>query len=110
MPVVDLLLRNIFPSMATPLPTHADSTIHLARAAALSPTGRVISLEYDARHASVATQNITNSGLSHLVDIRVGDARQLVGKLQDEKQVFDIVFIDADKECECSFTQMRRAG
>ena len=78
------------------------STIWLARA--LSPGGRIITLEYDARHADVARQNISREGLSHLVDIRVGPALDTLPKLEKEGAgPFDLAFIDADKENNASY-------
>jgi predicted O-methyltransferase YrrM len=73
------------------------STIWLARA--LAPGGRLITLEFDARHANVAQKNISREGLSHLVDIRVGPALDALPKLEQEGAgPFDLAFIDADKE------------
>ncbi|MFF6977213.1 O-methyltransferase [Streptomyces sp. NPDC008343] len=72
------------------------STIWLARA--LPADGRLISLEYDPRHAEVATRNIARAGLDKLVEVRVGPALESLPKLADENPApFDLVFIDADK-------------
>ncbi len=73
------------------------STIWLARA--LPPGGRLVTLEYDPRHADVARVNIARAGLSHLVDIRVGRAIDTLPKLATEgRGPFDLTFIDADKQ------------
>ncbi|MGW2960056.1 O-methyltransferase [Streptomyces sp. NPDC001220] len=72
------------------------STIWLARA--LPEDGRLISLEYNARHAEVAVRNIARAGLERLVEVRVGPALESLPKLADENPApFDLVFIDADK-------------
>ncbi|MEV5957586.1 O-methyltransferase [Streptomyces sp. NPDC051987] len=72
------------------------STIWLARA--LPADGRLISLEYSARHAEVAVRNIARAGLEKLVEVRVGPALESLPKLADENPApFDLVFIDADK-------------
>ncbi|WP_406009217.1 O-methyltransferase [Streptomyces sp. NBC_00637] len=72
------------------------STIWLARA--LPADGRLISLEYDPRHAEVATRNIARAGLDKLVEVRVGPALESLPLLADENPPpFDLVFIDADK-------------
>ncbi|QJT01383.1 O-methyltransferase [Streptomyces asoensis] len=72
------------------------STIWLARA--LPADGRLISLEYDPRHAEVATRNIARAGLDKLVEVRVGAALESLPLLADENPPpFDLVFIDADK-------------
>ncbi|MZG12012.1 methyltransferase, partial [Streptomyces sp. SID5914] len=72
------------------------STIWLARA--LPADGRLVTLEYNARHAEVATRNIARAGLDALVDVRLGPALESLPKLADENPApFDLVFIDADK-------------
>ncbi|WP_030931966.1 O-methyltransferase [Streptomyces sp. NRRL S-646] len=72
------------------------STIWLARA--LPEDGRLISLEYSAKHAEVAGRNITRAGLDRIVEVRVGPALESLPKLADENPPpFDLVFIDADK-------------
>ncbi|MEU1274661.1 O-methyltransferase [Streptomyces sp. NPDC005799] len=72
------------------------STIWLARA--LPEDGRLVSLEYSAKHAEVAVRNIARAGLDRLVDVRVGPALESLPKLADENPApFDLVFIDADK-------------
>ncbi|MGW1625760.1 O-methyltransferase [Streptomyces sp. NPDC002172] len=72
------------------------STIWLARA--LPADGRLISLEYSARHAEIAVRNIARAGLEKVVEVRVGPALESLPKLADENPApFDLVFIDADK-------------
>ncbi|MFJ9924994.1 MULTISPECIES: O-methyltransferase [Streptomyces] len=72
------------------------STIWLARA--LPEDGRLVSLEYNARHAEVATRNIARAGLERIAEVRVGPALESLPKLADENPApFDLVFIDADK-------------
>ncbi|WP_224364333.1 O-methyltransferase [Hyalangium versicolor] len=70
------------------------STIWLARA--LPPEGRVITLEYEPRHAEVAHKNLARAGLSGQVEVQVGRAIDLLPKLEPAAP-FDFVFIDADK-------------
>ncbi|MFW5934163.1 MAG: O-methyltransferase [Actinomycetota bacterium] len=72
------------------------STIWLARA--LPPGGRLISLEYEPRHAEVARENLTLAGLSDVVEVRVGRGLELLDELVSARtRPFDLVFIDADK-------------
>lgn len=72
------------------------STIWLGRA--LPADGRLISLEYEAKHADVATRNIARAGLEAMVEVRVGPALDSLPQLADENPApFDLVFIDADK-------------
>jgi predicted O-methyltransferase YrrM len=70
------------------------STIWLARA--LPPGGRVITLEFDPKHADVARGNIARAGLTDLVDVRVGRAIDTLPTLAGGDP-FDLIFIDADK-------------
>jgi predicted O-methyltransferase YrrM len=73
------------------------SAINLARG--MSEDGRLISLEIDEHHAEVARQNVERAGLAEKVEIRVGDARELLAKIaESDEGPFDLVFIDADKE------------
>jgi predicted O-methyltransferase YrrM len=72
------------------------STIWLARA--LAPGGKLITLEYEPRHADVARANIERAGLAHLVEIRLGKAIDTLPRIAAEGgALFDLVFIDADK-------------
>ena len=72
------------------------STIWLARA--LSADGKLITLEFDPKHAQVAGNNIKRAGLSSIVDIRIGKALDLLPKIEKENIApFDLIFIDADK-------------
>jgi predicted O-methyltransferase YrrM len=70
------------------------STIWMARA--LPPDGRLITLELEQKHADVARANFSRAGVSHLVDVRVGPALELLPSLGGDGP-FDVIFIDADK-------------
>jgi len=70
------------------------STLWLARA--LPEGGKVITLEYEPRHAEIAAQNIRRAGLEHKGTLRVGAALDTLPTLADAAP-FDMIFIDADK-------------
>ena len=74
------------------------STIWLARA--LPDGGRLVTLEFDPKHAEVARTNLARAGLAGVVELRVGRALDTLPQLAAEKSrgPFDMVFIDADKE------------
>jgi predicted O-methyltransferase YrrM len=73
------------------------STIWLARGA--GPQGRVVTLEYEPRHAEVAKANVARAGLADRVDIKVGAALETLPTLSTAAEgPFDLVFIDADKD------------
>lgn len=69
------------------------STMWLA--SALPAGGKLVTLELEEKHAAVARKNLERAGLLSNVEIQVGDARQLLARLNSE---FDLVFIDADKQ------------
>jgi predicted O-methyltransferase YrrM len=72
------------------------STIWLSRA--LPTNGRLVTLESNPVHAEIAQANITRAGLSHLVELRLGNAVESLQKLDAEgNELFDFIFIDADK-------------
>lgn len=74
----------------------AYSTIWLARA--LPDDGRLVSLEVDPHHATIARTNVARAGLAARVEIRVGAALDTLPALASEAPPpFDLVFIDADK-------------
>lgn len=78
------------------------STIWMARA--LPETGRLITLEYNQKHAEVARANIERAGLSHQVEIRVGRALDSLPQIAAQGlDPFDLVFIDADKQSNAEY-------
>jgi caffeoyl-CoA O-methyltransferase len=63
---------------------------------ALSKTGgRLITIDIDEQRHRIALANFKEAGLSAYVDARLGDAHEIVPKLEGP---FDFVFSDADKE------------
>jgi predicted O-methyltransferase YrrM len=70
------------------------STIWLARGA--GPQGRVVTLEYEPKHAEVARANLERAGVSDRVEVVVGAALDTLPTVTGGP--FDLVFIDADKE------------
>ena len=57
--------------------------------------GRVLSLEHDPRKIDAWHSNIAEAGLEEWADLVEGDARDTLASIDD---VFDVVFIDAEKE------------
>lgn len=72
------------------------STIWLAKD--LPNDGIIISIEYCKIHADIAQKNIEFAGLSHKVEIILGDAVDVMEMLISKNcQPFDMIFVDADK-------------
>lgn len=79
------------------------STIWLARAA--GPSGRVVTLEYEATHAEVARANVARAGVGDRVEVIVGAALDTLPRLASQYGPFDLVFVDADKENNTAYVQ-----
>lgn len=74
----------------------AYSTIWMARA--LPSDGKIVTLELDPFHAQVAEANLSVAQISHMVELRVGEALHQLARMADEGvETFDFIFIDADK-------------
>lgn len=72
------------------------STLWLARA--LPEGGKLVTLEYEPRHAAVARDNLARAGVADKVEVVVGPAMStLPGAIERAGGPFDLVFIDADK-------------
>lgn len=78
------------------------STINLARG--VGPDGRVVTLEFDPRHAEVARTNLARAGVADRVEVLVGAALDTLPTLQHGAP-FDLVFIDADKENNVAYVE-----
>jgi len=73
------------------------STIWLARALAVG--GKLITIEFEPKHAEIAAANIARAGLADRVELRRGRAADVLPQLAAEgRGPFDLFFIDADKE------------
>jgi caffeoyl-CoA O-methyltransferase len=66
------------------------STIWLARA--LPREGRLLSLELREEHAAYARENVNRAGVGEQVEIRIGDAMELLTALEEEGASFDFLF------------------
>jgi predicted O-methyltransferase YrrM len=72
------------------------SGIWLARA--MPPDGHLVTIEADPGHAAVARLNFERANVANVVDLRVGQALDVLRQLEAERSApFDLAFIDADK-------------
>ena len=96
--VLQVLLRSVRATRVLEIGTLAGySAIWMARA--LPVDGTLLSLEIDPDRAVLARRMVERAGLEEKVEVRVGDARQEMAALAaDQRNDFDAVFIDADKE------------
>jgi predicted O-methyltransferase YrrM len=79
------------------------STINLARG--VGPDGRVVTLEFEPRHAEVARVNFDRAGVAERVEVIVGTALDTLPRLAQRGEVFDLFFIDADKENNVAYVE-----
>jgi predicted O-methyltransferase YrrM len=71
--------------------SHGASTICLAAALRDSGGGAIITTEIHPGKAETARRNLTDAGLSDLVELRAGDVRQTLGHLTE---AVDLLFLD----------------
>ena len=77
------------------------STIWFAEAISKKTGGKIITIDQDKKKIEWAKRNFEDAGLSDLIDIRHGDALEVLLDIKNESnssESFDFVFIDADKE------------
>jgi predicted O-methyltransferase YrrM len=79
------------------------STIQLARA--VGPGGRVVTLEYEPKHAEVARENLARARVDDHVEVIVGAALDTLPTLAGRGETFDLIFIDADKENNVAYVE-----
>ena len=79
------------------------STICLARG--VGPGGRVVTLEYEPKHAEVARANLVRAGVDDRVEVIVGAALDTLPRLEGRDEPFDLFFIDADKENNAAYVE-----
>ncbi len=73
------------------------STLWLARA--LPPDGRILTLEFSAKHAEVARANFARAGFAEKIEVREGAALDTLPQIAAEgRGPFDFIFLDANKD------------
>lgn len=70
------------------------STIYMAKG--LPEGGRIVAMEWDAEIAAEAASNFKTTGLEDRIDLRVGDAREMMK--DEEAGSYDLIFMDFEKE------------
>ena len=66
-------------------------------ARALPANGKLFTVEVSSKHAAVARANFDYAGVGDKVEVRQGDAHDILSKLSNQAP-FDMVFIDANKD------------
>jgi predicted O-methyltransferase YrrM len=76
------------------------STIWLARA--LTPDGKLITIEHNWKYVDLARENIAYAGFADCVEVIHGKGLDVLPKLEG---LFDLIFIDADKPANPDYFQ-----
>jgi len=90
----DIIIENKYKSAVEIGTSTGHSSIWLAWALSKNG-GKLITFEIDERRYKEALSNFEKAGLSNYIDARLGDAHDLVTKLNEP---IDFVFSDADKD------------
>jgi caffeoyl-CoA O-methyltransferase len=90
----DIIMENKYKSAVEIGTSTGHSSIWLAWALSKNG-GKLITFEIDERRYKEALSNFEKAGLSNYIDARLGDAHDLVTKLNEP---IDFVFSDADKD------------
>jgi predicted O-methyltransferase YrrM len=69
-------------------------------------TGRVLSIEHDPVKAGAWRRNVADAGLDEWAELEEGDAFEVLPRIDD---VFDVVFIDAEKDDYEALFELARA-
>ena len=70
----------------------------IAMALGLPENGKIVACEIDQEVAEIAEKNIQQFGLERTIDVKIGPALDTLQDLSEKNAVFDLVFVDADKQ------------
>jgi predicted O-methyltransferase YrrM len=67
-------------------------------AGTISKKSKIITIEQNPKKIELAKKNFTKAGVSNMIKIKQGIAKDILTQLSNSKNKFDFIFIDADKE------------
>lgn len=100
--VLSMLSHMIRPKRILELGTFTGYSA-LCLAEGLAEGGRLITIEHNDELEETIQRNLSRSPLCERIELRIGDCKLVIGNLKD--QVFDLVFIDADKREYCAYLE-----
>lgn len=100
--VLSMLSHMIKPKRILELGTFTGYSA-LCLAEGLAEGGRLITIEHNDELEETIQRNLSRSPLCERIELRIGDCKLVIGDLKD--QVFDLVFIDADKREYCAYLE-----
>ena len=98
--VLSMLSHMIRPKRILELGTFTGYSA-LCLAEGLAEGDRLITIEHNDELEETIQRNLSRSPLCERIELRIGDCKLVIGDLKD--QVFDLVFIDADKREYCAY-------
>lgn len=109
--VLSMLSHMIRPKRVLEIGTYTGYSA-LCFAEGLVEGGKVITIDVNEELEDLVREYVTKAVMEEKIDYRIGDAMQLIPELED---MFDIVFIDADKKNYCNyydlvFDKVRKGG
>ena len=100
--VLSMLSHMIRPKRILELGTFTGYSA-LCLAEGLAEGGRLITIEHNDELEETIQRNLSRSPLCERIELRIGDCKLVIGDLKN--QVFDLVFIDADKREYCAYLE-----
>lgn len=100
--VLSMLSHMIRPKRILELGTFTGYSA-LCLAEGLAEGGRLITIEHNDELEETIQRNLSRSPLCDRIELRIGDCKLVIGNLKN--QVFDLVFIDADKREYCAYLE-----
>jgi len=67
-------------------------------AGSIDKKSKILTIEQNPKKIEIAKKNFAKAGISTMVDIKQGIAKDVLTQLSKSKKQFDFIFIDADKE------------
>ena len=100
--LLSMLSRMIAPRRILELGTFTGYSA-LCLAEGLTTEGRLVTVEHNDELETTIRRNLQLSPLGEKIELRIGDGLEQIEALKLEGELFDLVFIDADKRQYCKY-------
>ena len=78
----------------------------LCLAEGLAEGGKLVTIEHNDELEETIRRNFARSPLGERIELRIGDAKEVISNLGFQISNFDLVFIDADKREYCAYLEL----
>jgi predicted O-methyltransferase YrrM len=100
--LLSMLSRMIAPRRILELGTFTGYSA-LCLAEGLTTEGRLVTVEHNDELETTIRRNLQLSPLGEKIELQIGDGLEQIEALRQEGELFDLVFIDADKRQYCEY-------